>query len=450
MKAPLVAVGRDVCERVGSRRRPRKRRRITRGHTGAEAVGAAYIVPMDAAPSHNELQAFLRQRLPSYMVPSIWVLLEALPLTPNGKIDRHALPMPVATRSNPESSSVALGDALEKRLAGIWEKTLSVPVVDMDDNFFELGGHSLLAVNLFARIEKAFGRRLPLSTLFHAPTVGQLADVLRRESDKALGASLVAIQSHGSRSPFFCVHAADGEVLGFRALGKHLGADQPFYGYQARGQDEEQPTFLKIEDTAASYIRELRELQPEGPYCLGGVSYGDLVAFEMARQLRMQGQDVALLALLDTPHPDFRMSTLKRLHFHAPSLRRLGPLGYVRERAWEGTKRRVRNIACKLSLRIGYSLPHALRYTYVHNEHAQRVANYKPQSYAGRVTLFRAADFRVRPKDPSLGWKRVAAGGVEIHEVPGEHGSTLLKEPHVQVVAARLKACLDRAQTSSS
>jgi aspartate racemase len=407
---------------------------------------AAYLVAAGAAPPHSELRAFMRQRLPDYMIPATFVALEALPLTPNGKIDRDALPAPGATRPDPGGEPLAPRDELEKRLVGIWEQVLGVPVVGVNDDFFELGGHSLLAVNLFVQIEKVFGRQLPLATLFRAPTVGQLAEVLREETEEEPHASLVAIQPHGSRPPFFCVHGAGGEVLLYQRLARYLKPDQPFYGFQAKDLDKMQAA-LKVEDMAASYLRELREFQPEGPYYLGGYSSGGLVAFEMARRLRAQDHSVALLALFDTAHPRGfgRRPLSARLYHHARSLRRQGPLRYAEETFWMVIRRRIRRLANKWSLWTGHPLPYALRRNRSLNRMA--AANYEPQPYPERVTLFRSADFWGPSGDPSLGWSSIVGGGVDVHEVPGDH--RLFREPHVQVLAARLQASLEQTQPSS-
>ena len=404
----------------------------------------AYLVTASAAPPHGELRAFLRQRLPDYMVPSTFVALEALPLTPNGKIDRDALPVPGVTRPGSDSGLDAPRDALEKRLVGIWEQVLGAPVVGVNDDFFESGGHSLLAVNLFVQIEKAFGRQLPLATLFRAPTVRQLADILRRGAEEEPPTSLVTIHPHGSLPPFFCIHGAGGGVLLFHALARYLKPDQPFYGFQARDPDKAQAA-PNVEDIAAVYLRELREFQPEGPYYLGGYSSGGLVAFEMARRLHAQGHSVALLALFDTGNPDFDRPMLARLYYHARNLRRLGLLRYAEETFWGVTKSRIRRVANKWSLWSGYSLPRALQRTYSLNRIA--AANYKPRPYSERVTLFRSADFWGSPDDPSLGWNSVVGGGVDVHEVPGDH--RLFREPHVQVLAARLQASLEQTRASS-
>ena len=144
----------------------------------------------------------------------------------------------------------------------------------MHDNFFELGGHSLLAARLFAQIEKLTGKNLPLATLFQAPTIDGISALLRREGRGSSWSSLVAIKPTGDRSPFFCVHAAGGNVLGYRSLASRLDPDQPVYGLQARGLDGADVPLESVEEMAAQYVREVRALQPAGPYYLGGACFG--------------------------------------------------------------------------------------------------------------------------------------------------------------------------------
>src|SRR6185295_19030205 len=139
----------------------------------------------------------------------------------------------------------------------------------------------------------------PLATLFQAPTVARLAAVIEKDWTPAWS-SLVEIQPGGSRPAFFCVHALGGNVVEYYELARHLGEEQPFYGLQSQGFDGKRSPHTRVEDMAAHYIKELRELQPEGPYFIGGRSLGGMVAFEMAQQLRAQGQTIGLLALLDT------------------------------------------------------------------------------------------------------------------------------------------------------
>jgi amino acid adenylation domain-containing protein len=200
-----------------------------------------YVAAAASAPSGSELKVFLRARLPEYMIPAGFVFMEKLPLTPNGKVDRRALPQPEGTGAERENGFLAPRDAIELQLANAWENTLGVKPIGIKDNFFELGGHSLLAVRLFAQIEKVFGKKLPLATLFQAPDVENFAKLLRQEGWLPSWSSLVPIQPNGSRPPFFCVHAHGGNVLNFKDLARHLGPDQPFYGLQAQGLDGSRP-----------------------------------------------------------------------------------------------------------------------------------------------------------------------------------------------------------------
>jgi pimeloyl-ACP methyl ester carboxylesterase len=221
----------------------------------------------------------------------------------------------------------------------IWQQVLAMQGIGVRDNFFDLGGNSLLAIKLFYEINQAFDKNLPLATLFAAGTIESLAKILHPQT--ALNAtvptawsSLVPIQPQGDKPPFFCIHGLGGEVLSFRELAMHLGAEQPFYGLQPQGLDGKQPLHNRIEDMATQYIREIQTLQPQGPYFLGGYSFGGIVAFEMAQQLQRQGQKVALLAMLDSslPGSDQRSPFLKRVVEHFNNFLQLGP-AYLWQRA---------------------------------------------------------------------------------------------------------------------
>jgi thioesterase domain-containing protein len=188
----------------------------------------------------------------------------------------------------------------ERKLQAIWESLLGTSPIGLNQNYFELGGTSILAVRLFAQIAREFQRKLPLSILFEAQTIAQLGEVLQTDGASPDWSPLVAIQPNGSRPPFFCIHGGGGNVLIYRELSRHLGADQPFYGLQAQGLDGERPCLTTIEEMASLYVKEIRRVQPQGPYYLGGYCMGGTVAYEMAQQLKAQGDEVALLALFDT------------------------------------------------------------------------------------------------------------------------------------------------------
>jgi thioesterase domain-containing protein/non-ribosomal peptide synthetase component F len=216
------------------------------------------------------------------------------------KISRTA---PRARPSEPalkEAEPHRAANPTERKLQRIWESLLSTSPIGLNQNYFELGGTSILAVRLFAQIAKEFQRKLPLSILFEAQTVAQLAEVLRTDDASSDWSPLVAIQPNGSRPPFFCIHGGGGNVLIYRDLSRHLGSDQPFYGLQAQGLDGERPCLTTIEEMASLYVNEIRRIQPHGPYHLGGYCMGGTVAYEMAQQLKAQGEKVALLALFDT------------------------------------------------------------------------------------------------------------------------------------------------------
>lgn len=431
----------------------------------------------------KDLWPALRERLPEHMIPAAFVVLKKLPVTPTGKIDRAALPRPTQTRSESEKSFVAPRDEMEGKLAQIWQSTLGLQSIGVRDNFFELGGHSLLAVRLLALIEKSFGRRLALATFFQGATIEQLAEALRQQSQVQLPAPLVPIQTGNAKTPFFCVHPASGLVSSYTLLAKYLGPDQPFYGLQARGVDGEAEPHTQIEAMAAEYIAAIRFVQPKGPYLLGGWSLGGVIAHEMARQLQEQGEQVALLVLIDaTAAPtlaakfvrrirradDWQQLVLFGLHLGLPldqfvkSRRQLTSLPadeqlkYLLESAIEAKK-----------LPPNTELSWLGHLAQVFAAHTGLTKDYQPRTVHGRPLLFRARtpvtlargfvepflrrqpyvseflDWRGKIFRSRTGkWKPFVTDGIEVHEIPGNH-FTILEEPHVQILAQQLKAHLD-------
>ncbi len=409
----------------------------------------AYVVPgKDSGLTISELGSFLKAKLPEYMVPSAFVILETLPLTPSGKVDRQALPAPNKGRLELEKAYAVPRDALELQLTEIWEKVLDIQPIGVKDNFFDLGGHSLLAVHLFSQIETIFGRRLPLAALFQAPTIEQLADILRQEGWSLPWSSLIAIQPGGSKPPFFCVPPAATTVLALADLARHLGPEQPFYGLQPLGMDGEHPPHTQIEDMAAHYLKEIHALQPEGPYFLGGMCFGGVVAFEMAQQLQAQGQQVALLAILDTlSPPGYRKPGFRKSMGHY-----VQQFGYywkhkglipalakkVRKELIPALAKRVKKVS---------SFQERGVHQHVLDAHLKARMTYVPQVYSHRITFFWSSEKRRAP-DSRLGWSNLTSDELEIHKVPGDHLS-MSREPHVQVLAEKLRACLGEAQTAS-
>jgi surfactin family lipopeptide synthetase A len=399
---------------------------------------AYFVAAQQPAPTALALRNFLKEKLPEYMVPSVFVALPAMPLTPNGKVDRRALPVPQPDDSPVSPDTVAPKDELESRLVKIWESILGRQPITVRQNFFELGGHSLLAVRLMHRVEQAFGKRMPIATLFQAPTIEQLADLLR-EGWSPSWSSLVPIQPNGSKPPFFCVHGAGGTVIIYHNLAQALGPDQPIYGLQAQGLDGRQRCLNRVEDMAEHYLREIRTIQPTGPYLLGGLSFGGTVAYEMAQRLRAAGEDVGLLVLFDTfPGKYESTGTLLKKLWHLPLSEKTAYLG-----------RKAVQYGRTLNRRVTQGLlPEALKR--VRRGIQQAGSQYATQPFEGPVVLFRASQKSLRGvHDPYAGWKELALGGLEIYEITGDHVG-IVAGPQVGTLAQHLKACLERSPSLRS
>lgn len=423
------------------------------------------IAPETAARILEDLQKLLKG-LVSAPGQTLGQLLELLPLP----VRRPSLPAALAGQSEEGRGEnrriyVAARDPLEQQIAGIWEKAFGRNPIGVRDNFFELGGHSLVAVKLFGEIEKRFQRNLPLATLFQAPTIEQLAQLMRQDGWEPPWSCLVAIQPGGSKPPFYCVHGVGGNIVEYLHLARSMGPDQPFYGLQAQGLDGKKPWLNRVEDMAAQYIKEIRAFQPEGPYYLGGSSFGGMVAYEMALQLRAQGQETAMLAFFDTNGPDYprylptttawrRRWYRYRTSFdvHWSNLRLLkgrdrleyvrDKLGRVRRFFWK-KQNRLRKWWRQRRERV--ILPDTLRQ--VQNSGHQALEAYHPKSYNGRVVLFRATEqpYGIYP-DRTLGWGPLVNGHLEIIDIPGHHGS-IIREPRVGYLAEKFRECLEKSQS---
>jgi len=373
----------------------------------------------------------------------------------------------------------------EEAIAKIWAEVLKCDRVGIRDNFFELGGDSLLAVRLMAQIHQQFERELPLSSLFLNPTVEGLANTLGQKADSLSWSSLVPLQPAGSKPPFFCIHPIFGTVFPYYELAYCLGFDQPFYGLQPLGLDGVHPPFTRIEDMATHYIEALRRVQPSGPYFLGGWSFGGLVAFEMAQQLTREGHQVALLALLDTLAPipgnvpsfregfKFLLTTGARAswsflldYFYLITASNKDQSNSFLTRftnfnnlfRWLGTSESFSSAWGKVAL--ANLIPEESRERIlnelnirpmlrVYQANSKANLKYVPQVYPNPITLLRtSAQPSIAHKDPTLGWSQVTRGKVEVLRVPGNH-LTMLKKPHVQVLAEQLRLCIEKAQAEA-
>jgi len=403
---------------------------------GEKRLAGYVVASLERAPTPSDLRGFLKKELPEYMVPADFVFLKALPLTPNGKVDRRALPAPEASAAIAHGEAMAPRDAVETQLVKIWEQVLSTRPIGVHDNFFELGGHSLMAVRLMGRVEKAFARQFPITALVQAPTIAQFAELVRNDETGDLWSSLIPLQAEGSKPPFFFVHGLGGTVLRYHELAVHMAPDQPFYGIQAPGLDGKQTRLKSVDSLAAHYLGQVRGVQPEGPYFLGGYSFGGLVALEMARSLLAQGYQVALLAMVDT-YPGVPKSTgslLDRFFGLTPKQK----LAYTKKRLkryGKGIKRRIDLLSMPLPLKQ------------VREACAVAERRYVPQVYPGKIVLFRASEKALRGLDDAQGgWSQYASGGLEIREIDADHGN-ILNGVQVARLAEAMRASLEQARS---
>ncbi|HEY0079187.1 MAG TPA: amino acid adenylation domain-containing protein [Pyrinomonadaceae bacterium] len=426
---------------------------------GGDKRLVAYVVSQDGQAAVGELREALRSILPDYMIPSAFVSLDALPLTPNGKIDRKALPAPERAGGGAGEDYVAPRDLTELELAHIWEEVLHLETVGIRSNFFELGGHSLLAVRLFSLVEEKFGAKLPLASLFRAPTVEQLAEELREQSAPVSRSPLVEIRPGEQEPALFFVHPVGGNVLCYADLARTLDLRQPFYGFQAQGIDGEQEPLTSVEAMAARYIEHLRAAQPSGPYVLGGWSMGGVVAYEMAQQLREQGEEIASLSMLDSYVPTYSFASAEEdeatlLAMFAEDVG-LAPeqlsLAHAELAALEPNEQLAQTLEqAKASGLVpeSVSLEQVQRLFTVFKTNNWALKGYVPKPYAGNVNLFRASDeIRDDLDERSAGWSELVEGNLNLSVVPGNH-YTMLREPHVKILAERLKSCLYKTRTA--
>ena len=416
-----------------------------------------YIVSTESTQlTVDGLRDSLVERLPEYMMPSTWVMLEKMPLTSNGKIDRKALELLVPeTRSNTQNVDPEGRTPMEEILCDIWCKVLKLSSVGVHDNFFQLGGHSLLIAQVISRIKTAFAITMPLSALFGAPTVAKMAKYIEAigQHDERTPSSpiLVSIQPWGSRAPFFCVHAIGGQVLSYGELSQELGRDQPFYGLQSPPADFFPESATSIEQMATLYNREVRAVQPSGPYLIGGWSMGGLVAWEMAQQLKKEGEAIDLLTLIDTNPPSrYReandrtdeMSILAR--FALDMCRLVGrdprPLAEQFSRSNEQDQwKMVQEALCTygvLAPETAHAEMTALLGVFTRNSLAMN--NYVLSPAEQPIVFFRSAE---APERLSESWTTWAGGGIQFHSVPGDH-FTMLRRPNVRVIAEVLQRCI--------
>ncbi len=413
---------------------------------------AAYTVPADPArpPGPAQLRDHLAALLPAPMIPATYTVLDTLPLTPSGKLNRKALPAP--DNPTPAGDYEPPRDQVEARLATIWEKLFGLPAVGITDDFFALGGHSLLALRLAVRIRQELGRELPVATVLAAPTIRQLADVVRRPDDLGAVSPIVALRTTGDRPALFLSHALGGQVFRYRPLAARLGDDQPVYTIPARGLLLGEEPYETLEQMVDDYTRCIREIRPHGPYILGGFCIGGNIALELARRLRADGEEVPVVFPVwsSADEPVVRSSledeTMLMIHALAGGVNVLETVDLDKLRGLSTDERLVavvRAAAREQRLRPDTAdLEQARRYLRVFRANAHAVGYYRHEPYDGDVVLLQPTeDPEITPGD-DYGWRKVAAGRFAIAPIRGTR-ITSAYEPLVDDMAAQIRRWMD-------
>lgn len=418
-----------------------------------------------------QIRERVKEKLPEYMIPSAYLFLDGLPVTSNGKVDRRALPLPELTREG-ERQYLAPRDLVEMQLAQIWEELLGTRPIGVTDNFFELGGHSLLAVRLIMQIKEQFQQELPLSVLFEGTTIEYLARVLRQQEagQERSSSPLVAIKPHGAKPPLFLVHPTGGNVLCYLHLARHIERDQPLYALQSPGLYDDWEHAQSIEAMAAHYIDAILSVRPDGPYLIGGWSYGATVAYEIALQMERRGLDVAKLLLIDSPAPNYtqRLPEMNQTAFLLSLFRELErffgeSVAFTEEEISGLSPDEQLPYLLEQMIRAGLIPPGSEladidRLLEVYQTNLYTLQRYNPAGkFSGQAVLFHSTlpneddvlKQMVEEQDATAGWRHYLSRPVDMHAIPGDH-VTMITEPNVRALAERIRSVTETGQKVSS
>lgn len=425
---------------------------IVKGDDLSDKRLIGYVVVYDQFLSTNIIQKFIQSKLPQYMVPNAFFILEKLPVTQNGKVDRNAL-LELDSDFRQTNEYVEPRSEIEVTIAEIFASVLGVQNIGIRDNFFELGGNSILAIHLMSGIEQKFQEKIPLAHLFQNPSVEQIANLIQF-SKNTKTFSLVPMRTGGNQPKLFCIHSGGGNILCYSNLVRHLAQDYPIYGLQSLGLDGQQKPLTSIEEMASYYLESIRQVQPQGPLHLIGWCVGGTIAYEMAQQLQAKNESVALLALIDSYAPtiipvpsdidqalvvnllvqDLEGTYGQNLDLSLETLRTLSHEEQV-TRLFEQAKL---NGIFPREMKMGQLL--ALWNVFQANMMAN--ASYKPKTYSGSVIQLNAREALPEViQDPSLGWESFVRDHLQTHRISGNH-YTIIQSPQVKSLAEKLNTYL--------
>ncbi len=407
----------------------------------------------------SALREFLSQRLPAYMVPSAFVWLDAMPLTPNGKLDTQKLPSPDASAASTSAAAIPPRNDCERDIAAIWERALGRSASSVFEDFFTTGGHSLLALRLLGEIRGKFGIEIPARRLFETPTIAGLAEYVSAHTPAAVAAGkfLVSVQrGDPSLPPLFLVAGGWGgeiEFLVYGELSRQIDPARPIWGLKARGAGTGEAPHPSVTEMAADYLREVRQIQPQGPYLLAGECVGGICAYEMACQLECAGESVALLVLLDTSVPT-QSQLQEYLDAEAQKRAACSPALTIPQRIRHHLARMA---GLSVGEKFGYIFSKAARRRKSEPEDAPANANPEPhprgqkdypltllrhrlRPYCGTVTLL--SDEESSRLYGKFGWENIPVARLETHILPGTHLSYIRED--AATAAAKLRELISR------
>lgn len=414
---------------------------------GGENFLVCYFIPQQKGEIKiSELKKYLSGTLPLYMIPSFFVEMDEFPVNSSGKIDRKKLPVPGEENLVEKIEIIKPRNKIESEIADIWKDLLNRKNISVVENFFEAGGHSLLAIRLLGILQEKFNANLTLVDIFKGPTIEEIAINIQDKDQSKQKSLLIKLKEGKTQKPLFFLHPSGGSVHWYTNLANQINGDRAFFGVQARGIDGKSELDDDIQIMAKRYMIEIIKSQPEGPYYLGGWSFGVIVAYEVAQQLISSGKEVALLALLDQgpflsgqfPNDDTELiAEIFKSNFtlDVDELRSMDYKDQLRVVLKKAKKAKMVPFWVNID-QFGF---------YIRILKTMRLAwkNYQIKSYPGRISLFRAVDNTDNTGlEPDLGWSKFSASKVEVIEVPGDHIS-MMQEPNVKVLAEKINQLLN-------
>lgn len=440
---------------------------LLKGKPGASQRLVAYVVPKNGGVDAETVRDFLHQALPAYMLPTDYINLPEFPITPHGKIDKRALPEPEMAQNDTHDHPLPETN-LEVELIAIWEDVLGVSPIHVDQNYFDLGGNSLLGVRIFSQLESKLGLRLPVSELFRAPTIRQLSRFIEAHEYAYQPSTVVPLRPGGDRLPLFLIHGWGGGVVGYAHLIQSIDPHYPIYGVQAAGLGQGEAPDTTIEAMVDRYIRAIKQVQPAGPYRLGGYCTGGIIAYAVACELVARGDMVDLVANIEgeppnTPrdyvpflNPRRLVTFFRSIPYWLRDYRELGRTG-IRQRFLN----LVRSVARRLQYRrvpVKYEMQDIILDDTTPLPDFQKdlllkqvlmMGAYHPKTYPFRMSLYLARYPTISgalfgPLDETLGWNRLVQGELVTRWINSGHRNIHLP-PYCADLAAAISSDLHKA-----